>query len=326
MADAKLTALTANTAPTGDDLLYLVDAPGGSPLSRKVTVDNFLLAMFTIAANASAMTDDDEFFIRNDPAGTPAIQRLTLAELAGSIVPTTAISATGQTLATRPTNYAFTLGSSYTTTLPALADVTEGTTYLLHIVSVTGASVLTLDGASAETITYYGTAAATQNICALGGLYRLTKINSAWQLHCLSLSTSQQVVCVTGNGQGSTDTKVRRYTNTTQTGQSIVVSTVAANGTIFTIAESGHYVLTRTDVAASAQHFGVSVNSSQLTTNIASITTANRLTLDTTGAGIDTCSGWGGNLTAGDIVRAHDGGTVTNGTTVRNMFSIARVG
>ena len=37
MADAKLTALTALTTLTGDDLLYAVDDPAGTPVSRKVT-------------------------------------------------------------------------------------------------------------------------------------------------------------------------------------------------------------------------------------------------------------------------------------------------
>lgn len=37
MADAKLTALTAETNPTDDDLLYTVDDPAGSPTSKKIT-------------------------------------------------------------------------------------------------------------------------------------------------------------------------------------------------------------------------------------------------------------------------------------------------
>lgn len=40
MADSKLTDLTADTAPTSDDLLYLVNDPAGTPVDRKVTVGN----------------------------------------------------------------------------------------------------------------------------------------------------------------------------------------------------------------------------------------------------------------------------------------------
>jgi hypothetical protein len=38
MADTKLTALTANTTPALTDILYIVDDPGGTPASQKVTL------------------------------------------------------------------------------------------------------------------------------------------------------------------------------------------------------------------------------------------------------------------------------------------------
>jgi hypothetical protein len=40
MADQKLTALTAVTSASADDIVYIVDDPLGSPLSRKITFDN----------------------------------------------------------------------------------------------------------------------------------------------------------------------------------------------------------------------------------------------------------------------------------------------
>ena len=40
MADSKLTALTEDTAPTSDDLVYTVTDPGGTPASRKATLTN----------------------------------------------------------------------------------------------------------------------------------------------------------------------------------------------------------------------------------------------------------------------------------------------
>ena len=49
MADTKVTALTELTTPAGVDLLYIVDDPAGTPLSRKVTVANLF-------ANASPIT------------------------------------------------------------------------------------------------------------------------------------------------------------------------------------------------------------------------------------------------------------------------------
>ena len=42
MADAKITALTENTAPVSTDLLVMVDDPAGTPLTQKITVGNLL--------------------------------------------------------------------------------------------------------------------------------------------------------------------------------------------------------------------------------------------------------------------------------------------
>lgn len=45
MADQKLTALGAlSLPPTGEDLMYVVDDPGGTPASKKVTLANLLNA------------------------------------------------------------------------------------------------------------------------------------------------------------------------------------------------------------------------------------------------------------------------------------------
>lgn len=42
MADQKITALTALTSPTTDDLLAIVDDPSGSPQTKKITILNLL--------------------------------------------------------------------------------------------------------------------------------------------------------------------------------------------------------------------------------------------------------------------------------------------
>ena len=229
----------------------------------------------------------------------------------------------------QPTNYPITVGSSYSFTLPPLANVQEGSRFDLFLASVTGASVLTLDGDGAETITYYGTAAATHPICAAGALYRLAKLNSVWNLWLVNLGTSQQVLCDTGNGQGSTDTKRRRYTNRTQTGQNAVVSDSAAGGTIFTLAETGRFAIGRFDHLTSASvSMGLSVNvASPVTTGIASIATANRLGVSASpAANQNGCCLWTGLLAAGDVIAAHEGATACDGTAAYVQFFISRVG
>lgn len=42
MADQKITALTALTAPTTDDLLAIVDDPSGTPVTKKITLANLI--------------------------------------------------------------------------------------------------------------------------------------------------------------------------------------------------------------------------------------------------------------------------------------------
>src|SRR3989344_5723719 len=45
MADSKLSGLAAITSASTDDLLYVVDDPGGTPVSKKITVDNLQLSL-----------------------------------------------------------------------------------------------------------------------------------------------------------------------------------------------------------------------------------------------------------------------------------------
>ena len=50
MADKKVSQLTALTSPIGEDLLLIVDDPGGTPVSKQVTLNSFF---GTVAANTS---------------------------------------------------------------------------------------------------------------------------------------------------------------------------------------------------------------------------------------------------------------------------------
>jgi hypothetical protein len=52
MADKKVTQLTALTVPTKEDVLLIIDDPLGSPISKKITVDNFFGATSTLNVNA----------------------------------------------------------------------------------------------------------------------------------------------------------------------------------------------------------------------------------------------------------------------------------
>lgn len=72
MADSKITDLSADTAPSTDDLVTTVNDPGGTPGNRKVTVANFMTAAnlknpykFSVYRNSAQNTGNGAFAIIN---------------------------------------------------------------------------------------------------------------------------------------------------------------------------------------------------------------------------------------------------------------------
>lgn len=129
-------------------------------------------------------------------------------------------------------------------------------------------------------------------------------------------------------GYGSTDDKILCFGTVIQsTGSAITRATNATNCDTYTINEDGVYYISFTgDMNAAGQHFGISLNSSQLTTALASITDADRLAINNkSGASAPAPATWSGILSAGDVIRAHtNGGTV--GSNNRERFTIAKIG
>lgn len=131
----------------------------------------------------------------------------------------------------------------------------------------------------------------------------------------------------TGNGFGSTNTKIRRYTTTVlNIGNAITYVDSAANGGTFIINEDGIYSATVVDRASSGiTAFGISVNSTQLTTNINMITGSHRVAyvepaFDHAGLATVTL-----NLRAGDVVRSHGDGVANTASPSQNYFRIVKV-
>jgi hypothetical protein len=129
-------------------------------------------------------------------------------------------------------------------------------------------------------------------------------------------------------GYGSTNTAIGRFTNTQESfGSDIIYADSATLGASFTIVTDGTYHITHSGVYDSTAHLGISKNSTELTTSIASINVLHRLAHSESQAGVDVESSWSGFLRAGDVIRPHGAAAVS--VTVRNArssFTIAKAG
>lgn len=133
----------------------------------------------------------------------------------------------------------------------------------------------------------------------------------------------------TGNGYGSTNTMIRRFTTILRNvGTDITYADSATLGNSFTINETAFYEMYSLDAAlASGAFHGISLNSTQLTTTVHNINTTDRL---------GTAQGQIANgvtplsivrlLTAGDVIRAHTDGVSVTASSQINVFSIRKVG
>lgn len=70
MADSKLSDLTAVTSLGGDELVYVVDDPGGTPVDRKVTVTNLLGAVLMALRGLVSAADKLPYFTGSGTAAT----------------------------------------------------------------------------------------------------------------------------------------------------------------------------------------------------------------------------------------------------------------
>lgn len=147
-------------------------------------------------------------------------------------------------------------------------------------------------------------------------------------LNVVNTSVGDHEVTVhTGNGYGSTNTKIRRYTTAlVNTGTAITYTDSATLGATFTINETGVYAMTVMEDTGANYYFGLSRNSTELTTSVLGIAVANLLAVigNANEAHVITCVR---RLIAGDVIRAHHGGgALPSGATDRTKFTIQKIG
>jgi hypothetical protein len=129
----------------------------------------------------------------------------------------------------------------------------------------------------------------------------------------------------TANGYGSTNTKIRRFTNTVLTqGSDITYTDSATLGASFTLNVAGVYSISYSETLSGGGFCGVSLNTTQPTIAITSITASDVLCGSANASGGNGPSvSWTGYLPAGSVLRAHTDGTGSSGTF--QFFTIARV-
>lgn len=197
----------------------------------------------------------------------------------------------------------------------------------------TGTGVITLDPDGAELIDGAATKvlpkdALTLVICTGTAFDTITTLMPLADNH---------VTVTTGNGYGSTNTRIRRFTTTlSSAGQALTYADSAANGGSVTVNEAGLYEIMVSDGGAGSNQtygFGVSINSNQLTTNLDSITATHRAIYvnhynetaanNTSSTGCRTMR-----LAAGDVIRAHYGlpSAPDSSAVAVTMLSVRKVG
>jgi hypothetical protein len=215
----------------------------------------------------------------------------------------------------------FTGSSTYSQTFGPAADLGNGwDVWLLD----SGTGVITLDPNSTEQID----SATTKRMPKDTILYVRCNGSSFRTISfAMPVATESRVWARQTTGYGSTNNKIRLMATRTATGSAITGASTAADGASFTINEPGLYQICYSDGRnGNSGSFGISKNSSQLTTAIPSITAADILAYAPTESGTQANSNSINitvRLAAGDVIRPHTDGTCdfTSGV----FFNITRV-
>lgn len=144
-----------------------------------------------------------------------------------------------------------------------------------------------------------------------------------------SVSVFSELVFNTGAGFGATNVNIRIYgTKELDTGMAYshnFATTIANNGLEVTIVEEGFHTVCMGDIdTGGSVSLGASVDSTQLSTGIASITAVNRLNYQTVANGVFGAMTFRKYFRKGQVVRPHFGGGTTPGTTAISKFSITK--
>ncbi len=218
-------------------------------------------------------------------------------------------------------------GTATTTAFPA-----AGQAGMCKILICAGAAVFT----AGTNMLIDGIASGSSMTCAAGDRVVVIAVaTTQFKLSRIKYDGTAQVLAgdhivtvTTGNGWGSGSTAIRRFTTEeVNTGAAITYADSASLGATFTINTAGLYEIHYIEIyATGATYFGISKNSSQLTTAIQSITAATNLIFHATVAGFYGPVTGVFSFAAGDVIRPHGGGSNLVDSNALTKFSIRRIG
>jgi hypothetical protein len=143
-----------------------------------------------------------------------------------------------------------------------------------------------------------------------------------------SAASSEQLVLKTCNGYGATNTMIRRWTTieTDTSGSSFTYADSADDGMTVTVNTAGLYLVSYCDQFDTAANFGITVNSSDLTTSILLLTAAKVSVMSAT-----PLANYIQNvsvpliLSAADVVRTHADSNSSGTRTLGESFHMVRI-
>ena len=215
-------------------------------------------------------------------------------------------------------------GGDFTISLPTAVGI-EGKIFKIKRTDTDATKFLTVDANSTELID--GDLTISLNI---GESLTLVSDNVGWQILDYKETFGSEVSVSDTTGYGSTNTKIRRFTNVDLSlGADITYLPDASLGDRFRANKKGRYAITYVDYAAGTggKAAGISVNTTAPTTNIGSLTYADGLrgcSYATTGD-ITRAFSTVLNLDKNDLVYPHSYGDFDNASGALQMFRMTRV-
>lgn len=212
--------------------------------------------------------------------------------------------------------------SAYLQSVNNLADVANAASAFNNISGMTAAGDIIVGGAAGVRSKVI--------LGATGNVLTVATNNTVLWATASSSGPRSTVWVQSANGYGSTNIVIYKFSNVIlNTGSDITYTSSSTNGDSFTINTTGVYSISYVQTQTSNSWVGISVNSSQLTTDVELITVSTRpIMVECTADASSGCMAFLSDtqiFTAGDVIRPHGAETTTAANAARANFIITKV-